>query len=667
MGGSIQGMPLSLTGATSTPAGHSLFGSQDGTGAAVSFYAPSGITTDGTNLYVADRGNHTIRKVVIATGAVTTLAGTAGSPGSANGTGTAARFDHPSGITTDGTNLYVSDSDNGLVRKVVIATGAVTTLAGERIYPPGDPPDMTEWFWEPRGILSDGTNLYVADRANHTIRKVVIATGAVTTLAGTSSSYGSTDGTGAAARFDHPTDITTDGTNLYVADTHNDTIRKVVIATGAVTTLAGTAGSIGSTDGTGAAAGFYDPSGITTDGTNLYVADSWNHTIRKVVIATGAVTTLAGTAGSPGSTDGTGAAARFYDPSGILADGTNLYVADRLNNTIRKVVIATGAVTTLAETAGSSGSTDGTGAAARFSNPSGITTDGTNLYVADTYNDTIRKVVIATGAVTTLAGTAGSTGSTDGTGAAARFYDPSGITTDGTNLYVADSWNHTIRKVVIATGAVTTLAGTPGSYGFADGTGAAARFLNPTGITTDGSNLFVADSYHTIRKVVVATGAVTTLAGTAGSIGSTDGTGAAARFFYPSGITTDGTNLYVTDSGNDTIRRVVIATGAVTTLAGTEGSNGSTDGTGAAARFYNPDGITMDGSNLYVADSMNHTIRKVVIATGAVTTVAGTAGLNGPYDGTGAAARFLNPSGITTDGTGLYVTDSGNNTIRQIR
>ena len=262
-------------------------------------------------------------------------------------------------------------------------------------------------------------------------------TAVVTTLAGTALSFGSTDATGAAARFYYPYGITTDGTNLYVADTTNHTIRKVVIATGVVTTLAGTATLFDSTDGTGAAARFYNPFGITTDGTNLYVAEYSNHTVRKIVIATGVVTTLAGTALVPDSTDGTGAAARFNYPSGITTDGTNLYVADYGNHTIRKIVIATGVVTTLAGAALSSGSTDATGAAARFYYPYGITTDGTNLYVADQYNHTIRKVVIATGVVTTLAGAALSSGSTDATGALARFFYPYGITTDGTNLYVS--------------------------------------------------------------------------------------------------------------------------------------------------------------------------------------------------------------------------------------
>jgi len=319
---------------------------------------------------------------------------------------------------------------------------------------------------------------------------------AVTTLAGTGSS-GSANGTGTLASFKGPMGITTDGTNLYVSDTYNHLIRKIVISTGVVTTLAGT-GSSGSADNsTGTSASFKDPMGITTDGTNLYVADFSDHVIRKIVISTGAVTTVAGKlwggAGDPGSANGTGTSASFYNPRGITTDGTNLYVADKGNHLIRKIVISTGVVTTLAGT-GSSGSANGTGTSASFKGPCGITTDGTNLYVSDTYNHLIRKIVISTGVVTTLAG--GSRGSADIT-------YPHGITTDGTNLYVADTTNYLIRKIVISTGAVTTVAGT-GSAGSANGTGTSASFNLPYGITIDGTKLYVADfSNHLIRKIVL--------------------------------------------------------------------------------------------------------------------------------------------------------------------
>jgi hypothetical protein len=325
------------------------------------------------------------------------------------------------------------------------------------------------------------------------------------------------------------------------------------------------------------------------------------------------VTTFAGTALSNGSSDGTGTAARFFMPTGITTDGTNLYIADAQNCTIRKIVISSGVVTTLSGTVGVTGSTDATGTAALFNHPYGITTDGANLYVADTNNNTIRQIVISSGVVTTLAGKAGvPTGSTDGTGTAARFSSPYGITTDGTNLYVTDFFNMTIRKIVISSGMVTTLAGTALSQGSTDGIGAAALFNYPYGITTDGKNLYVAEfGNHTIRKIVISSSTVTTLAGTAGSSGSSDGTGASARFNFPHGITTDGTNLYVIDQFNQTIRKVVISSGAVKTLAGTVGSMGSTDGIGAAALFFNPENITTDGTSLYVSDLSNNTIRRI--------------------------------------------------------
>ena len=264
----------------------------------------------------------------------------------------------------------------------------------------------------------------------------------------------------------------------------------------AVTTLAGD--SSGFANGTGTSASFRNPWGITTDGTNLYVADKDNHLIRQIVIATGVVTTVAGTADN-GSSNGTGTAASFYEPLGITTDETNLYVVDSKNSLIRKIVISTGVVTTLAGT-GSSGSSNGTGTSASFNQPSGITTDGTNLFLAEHNNNLIRKIVISTGVVTTLAGT-GSSGSANGTGTSASFNNPYGITTDGTNLYVSDTYNHLIRQIVISTGVVTTLAGT-GSSGTANGTGTSASFNNPIGITTDGTNLYVVDyGYSRIRQI----------------------------------------------------------------------------------------------------------------------------------------------------------------------
>lgn len=398
------------------------------------------------------------------------------------------------------------------------------------------------------------------------MKKILLSLGLVSALV--ISACGGGGGSPAASNTNTITNTGT-GTGTVISTTSipanlmGGAIQKTLNLTGAVSTFAGKAGVAGSTDGIGSSARFFEPSWITTDGLNLYETEVNSKTVRKIDIATGAVTTIAGKSHTDGSTDGVGMAALFEAPLGITTDGTNLYVADassgrsgQIGATIRKVAIATGVVTTLAGSATAIGSTDGIGTAALFNRPVGITTDGTILYVVDSGNATIRKVVIATGVVTTLAGTAGVQGSADGTGAAALFYFPSGITTDGTNLYVT---GNSIRKVVIATGVVTTVAGRAGVgvYGSTDGTGMAALFYLPTGITTDGTNLYVADNYNnTIRKVVIATGVVTTLAGSARVSGSTDGIGSAANFYWPGGITTDGTSLYVADSGNSIIRKI---------------------------------------------------------------------------------------------------------------
>ena len=462
-----------------------------------------------------------IRKIVISTGAVTTLAGSTSS-GSTDGTGTSAKFYYPRGIATDGTNLYVADTNNHRIRKIALRgtltadvklhnldddTNATINLAssdtGEATVAPATL-TFTEGNWNTaQTVTVTGVNDTDSDR-NQSYRISLIASDQktdhpeVTTFAGSpsgSASSGSTDATGTSARFKYPLGIASDGTNFYVADNNNHRIRKIVIATGAVTTLAGT--HSGFVNGTGTSAKFKNPSSVIHVDGNLYVTDSNNNAIRKIVISTGVVTTLAGSTSS-GSTDGTGTSARFDHPIGITSDGTNLYVAANKNHNIRKIVIATGVVTTIAGST-SSGSTNGTGTSARFNYPRGITTDGTNLYVSDSYNHKIRKIVISTGAVTTLAGS-GQAGSTDATGTSAKFNYPRGITTDGTNLYVTDKSNHKIRKIVISTGVVTTIAGS--SSGSTDATGTSASFKEPLGVTTDGTNLYVADDRnHKIRKI----------------------------------------------------------------------------------------------------------------------------------------------------------------------
>jgi hypothetical protein len=581
-------------------------GNVDGVGANARFWGGAGMALDGAgNLFVADASNNEIRKIVVATGAVTTLAGQAVTGSFADGTGAAARFNDPMGVALDGAgNLYVADHSNWVIRKIVIATGVVTTLAGS---PTGrgtvDGKGAATEFVGPAGITYDGTSgLFVTDTMESDggfqtkIRRIEIATGVVSTIATLPGTY-----------YGVPNNIAYDSTgNLYVA--YFDAVEQVNLATAAVTTLAGTLGQNGLVDGTGAAARFgFFPGGLFDDGAgNLYVSDSDNNHLRKVVIATGAVTTL------PDET------ASLVRPSALVADGTGAFFVAIDDHTIRKFVPATGAVTTLAGAGSQSGSADGTGAAARFSDPYAIASDGAgNLFVADTYNGTIRKVVVATGAVTTLAGTAGQLGSQDGVGAAATFSQPIGIVSDGAgSLYVTDG---SIRKIDVATRTVTTLsAGPPRTNGYP----------GPSGITFDGAgHLFFIDSQTAVYELVIANGNIRQIAGSAGVLGSVNGTGAAARFWVPEDLVSDGAgNLFVADTGNYVIRKIVVATRAVTTLAGRlGGGQGSTDGRGANARFSYPRGIAFDGTgNLYVADG--NIVRKIVASNGTVSTVVGAPG-----------------------------------------
>jgi sugar lactone lactonase YvrE len=323
------------------------------------------------------------------------------------------------------------------------------------------------------------------------------------------------------------------------------------------TGFGGTAEVVGSTDATGAAAAFAYPGGVALDSAgNAYVADTSNHTIRKITPA-GVVTTLAGLPGTPGTTDGSGAAARFNSPGGVAVDSSgNVYVADTSNHTIRRITSA-GLVTTFAGSGGTRGSTDGPGNGARFLYPNAVAVDSSgNVYVADTNNHTVRKIT-PTRVVSTLAGTAGSSGSTDATGAAARLNYPTGIALGAEGvLVVADQFNHTLRSVSGA-GVVTTLAGAAGVAGSANGPALQARFNYPAGVAVDAAGrVYVADSLnHTIRRMEP-DGTVLTIGGLAETAGSTEGADGAARFSGPMALAVDAAGrLYVADQNNSRISR----------------------------------------------------------------------------------------------------------------
>jgi sugar lactone lactonase YvrE len=296
--------------------------------------SPTGLVLDGKgSLYLADDSG--INKVVLATGEAINLAGN-GQEGYADGPPAAARFAAPGSLVLDGKgNLYVTDYRNHRVRQVELATGRVSTLAGTGTAGTANGPGTQAQLHYPSGLaLDDRGNLYVSEIGSSSIRRIVLSTGAVSTVAG-SGKAGFADGVGKAAQFSWPRALALDGQgNLYVADGGNHRIRKIVLATGAVSTVSG--GAEGYADGLGRAARFHTPTGLALDGQgNLYVTESGNYCIRKIVLATGAVSTVIGN-GKPGYEDGVGPAARLKEPKDLVVDGQGrLYVAD--HNCIRQV------------------------------------------------------------------------------------------------------------------------------------------------------------------------------------------------------------------------------------------------------------------------------------------------------------------------------------------
>ena len=646
-------------------------GNVDGVGAMARFETPRAAAVDAAgNIYVADTQDEAIRKITPA-GVVSVFAGKPGVCGSTDGTGSAARFCNPDGVAVDAAgNVYVADTDNSTIRKITPA-GMVSTLAGVATKTGStDSRNGSPTFNHPQGVATDTLgNLYVADTVNCTIRKITPA-GVVTTLAGVAGTSGHTDTQGGIPLFASPAGLATDAAgNVYVADTNNSTIRKINPA-GVVTTLAGVAGSPGVTDdiqgGTGAGR-FGFPYGVAVDSSgSVYVGDPYNFSIRKIS-PSGSVSTFAG--GVEGARDGIGTAAQFDYPLGIATDSAGyVYVADTDNYEIRKIDPA-GVVTTLAGLGEQVGVVNGTGGAARFNEPQGVVVDSKgNVYIADHINSVIRKIT-PSGIVSTFAGKMGEHGSADdpaGTVGAARFHYPSGLAIDSTDtLYVADEQNSTIRKIT-PTGHVTTLAGMAGvAGGSADGVGANARFHNPQGVAVDAAfNVYVADSNNDTIRMIDPSGKVSTLAGRAGLYAYADGVGTAARFAGPTGVTVDRAgNVYVADNGNNMIRRISPA-GVVTTTSGsqTAGTADGTSGAGGTARFNSPRSISIDAAgNLFVGDGEGDgsgTIRKIDTH-GNVTTVVGTAGSQGVL--LGSLPGSLNAVGgvalLPGTGTRLVVTD----------
>ncbi len=660
-------------------------GNGDGEARFARFRNPRGLAMDAAgNKYVADAGNHTIRKVA-PDGKVTTVAGNPGVPGSADGLGREARFNAPVGLALDASgNIYVADYGNATIRKVTV-DGTVSTLAGV----PGslgstDGTNGDIRFREPVGIAvsPDGTQVFVSDRSTRTIRafnpsQVPLVT---LTIAGQDGVNGFMDGPGATALFRQPGGLALAGNgSLFVTDTTSRVVRKLTPqgdGTYVVSTVAGRDLDRvlnGVRDGDGlTVATFTNPAQIAVDSTNnLYVTDLAHKSVRKLTLtSTGyVVSTLAGSTSTMGTQDGSPLTqARFTLPAGLAVDASGtVFLADGeagangpYGNAIRAIPAAADTYT-VAGTRPSAGAVNGVGVAAKFAVPMGSVVDAAGVtYVCDAENHAIRRIS-PDGTVTQFAGN-GTPGNVDGTGTGAQFDQPFAIAIDSAgSLFVTDRRKNTIRKIT-RDGVVSTVAGDvtqPG--GFANGLGTAARFNGPLGIAVDGAgNIFVADAFNSVIRKIDPAGQVTTFAGDPGRHGHLDGPAGLGTFVTPFGIALDGAgSLIVSDFGSNTIRKVNLATGDLNTFAGDAGdptfptAPGYVDGNGSLARFNKPASLAVDSDgNAYVADLANQALR-MVSPDGTVTTVLGFAGyqkIRGVAPGPLPTA-FADPLGISVDPT----------------
>jgi len=691
----------------STLAGHPPNGSADGTADTIEFHQPEGVALDSAgNVYVADSGNNTIRKIT--QGQVSsTIAGIAGISGSNDGAGGAALFNYPVAVAADGAgNLYVADQNNHTIRKLALvnANWMVTTIAGVAgSAGTNDGAAGVARFSNPAGIAADNAgNLWVTD--NDTVRMLKLAgtNWVVTTIAGAGGSAGDVDAAGSAARFNSPMGIGVDNSsgqssgnsnNVYVADSGNNSLRELSPMTNSLGAITNWMVSTITVSGTS----FLLPFGVAVDNVfgNVYVTDYT--TIRSIEVTgqTGSATTLAD------QTDfgsARGVAVRYV--GGIF----DVYWTDDLDNVIRLYQNGTmSAWAGVPTSALNNSDVDGTGIHAQFFFPIGLAVDGGGtVFVTELYGETIRQITAA-GEVSTVAGMFDTSGTNDGVANnGALFNSPTAVAQDdgfatSGNVLVADYGSSTIRRIysqgsgdqggVVRT--VYTAAGVAGSPGNTDGNNMSPRSqLNgPLGIAVGrGSglgvsqtrNYYVADAgNHTVRKIAWSYGVVllgspnwkvTTFAGSAGNTFSLDGAGSAAGFANPEGIAADSAgNLYVVDGDAGARATLIrkITTSAVVSTIGVVGAS-------VAGHV----GIAVDssGNNIYVAYPMptrqatGNTIKKFTL-TGTnwvASTIGGLDGISGSEDGAGSAARFNEPRDIALDSAGnLYVVDYGNGTIRK--
>lgn len=452
-----------------------------------------------------------VRRVALTTGESQTLADLSSDPSNPTSLGS---------IWGNASALYFANGN--LVQKLDLTNNSVSILAG--IAGIGGPPDWHDGrgaearFAGRLALWGDGAYLYVAESGNHTVRGIALLSADVTTVAGRPGINGYVDGAAGDARFSSPSGLWGDANYLYVADgTFNNVIRRIAFGTGEVSTLAGAPLSVtpinqaATVDGIGLTARFNGPWALWGDGANLYVLENPGFTIRKISLATLEITTVAGQAGVPGSSDGIGSQATFGGgASGLWGDGTYLYIADGGNGCIRRMDLSTYEVTTIAGSASRRGSADGTGINAQFVLPSSIWGDGFRyLYISEVSGGLIRRLDLTNYEVKTIAGMAFQTGTMDGSGSVARFIAPVSIWGDGRRLYIADNMARNVRALDLRTGNTTTVAGSstpsftlgiPDHAGVDDGIGTRAAFMRPSAVWGNGAELYVSDTYG-IRKL----------------------------------------------------------------------------------------------------------------------------------------------------------------------
>lgn len=570
-------------------------------------YGPIGVAVDAAGaIYIAARAGERVIKID-GRGDASTVAGT-GQRGFSGDGGPAisARLEGPFDVAVSSAgDIYILTWNR--IRKVDAATGVITTVAGTGTH--GFSADgglaRSAQLADVRGIAVDqSSNLYLAEYHGHRIRKVEAATGLISTVAGTGrSGFGGIGGAATSALLDSPIDVAVDGSgNLYIVEDAQRSIRKVDAATGNISTVAERE------------MGWWVWRIAVGSAGDIYAADWSNSLLHKVDAATGTVSTVAGTGIQAPGGDGGAASSASVRPSDVAVDRFgNLYIADHYNHRVRRVDAATGNISTIAAIDGTYFGFSGDGAAATAAQlyfPSGVAVDSAdNVYIADLRNLRVRKVDAETGNIATVAGTGVRGFSGDGGPAVAAqlglVYDVS-VDAAG-NVYVADYGNRRVRRIGAGAGTISTIA----DRGVLDleGTGA-----GPLSVAADGfGNVYVAAGQR-VRRVEVATGVVSTIAGTGEQGFRGDGGLAVSAWLqFPFGVAVDALrNIYIADRSNDRVRKVDSATGRIETIAGRSEGLGGDGGPARDANLNNPHDVAVDGlGNIYIAEWGNHRIRRI--------------------------------------------------------